>query len=58
LESRHQKGKGLEEVQAPWGLLVVLHLLVVIGSLLFISIIVIIGSMKGTDSKSSQLNRS
>jgi hypothetical protein len=59
LASRHQKGKRLEEVEAPHRLLIVLHLLIVVGGLL---LLIIIGGggkrMRGTDAKSSQLSRS
>jgi hypothetical protein len=51
-----KKGKEPKQVQAPCGLLIVLYLLIVIG-LLFI-IIVIVGSMRGANAKSSQLSMS
>jgi hypothetical protein len=51
-----KKGKNLKKVQAPRGLLIVLHLLVIIGGLLII--IIIVGSTRRTDAKSSQLSKS
>jgi hypothetical protein len=63
------KGKRLEEVQSPCGLLeevqspcelfIVLHFLIIVGSLLIIIIVVVVSRrMGGTCARSSQLSRS
>jgi hypothetical protein len=57
LSSGLQKGKRLEEVQAPRRLLNALYLLIIIGGILII-IVVVFGSTSRTNAKSSQLSRS
>jgi hypothetical protein len=51
-----KKGKDSKKVQAPHGLLIILHLLTIVGGLLLI--IIIVRSTSKTDAKSSQLSRS